>query len=514
MILNRIQTCSGIIPSIVWITVFLCAPIHTCYGKPTITINKETTYVTEPVDSEGRVDYVAALNERMRQGVTPENNANVLIWQALGPKVSSFTPSPKFFEMMGIKQPLEKGEYFTQAKDSLGLQLNQTTRWAWTEKEHPDVAKWLQQNEKQLALIEEASKRTHFYFPIVPESTDLNTPRLMATLFPTIVEFRGFAVAMKSRAMLKLGAKNFEAAWKDLQTLHRLGLLVAQGPYLIDAIVGLSFISMANEGELILLSVALPSAKQARAWLEETSRLGELPKFSDKWEIGERLMNLDLLQSIAHGYQHLSIYTSNNEVKIMEQSSQGNVDWDPAFRKVNQQIDRVYTILQLPSYRERAAATRMRYEKEKELSGKIKATDPKTTLQLDPKSRGDLIGDAFWLINNDPLLNYDYAEFRSRQLRRNSQIALALTVYKAEQGKYPAQLADLAPNYLKQVPDDLFSGKPLIYKPSKKGYLLYSVGKNGNDDGGEGGQGLLQLDEKDDLVVRMPMRKPKKVEEE
>ena len=34
------------------------------------------------------------------------------------------------------------------------------------------------------------------------------------------------------------------------------------------------------------------------------------------------------------------------------------------------------------------------------------------------------------------------------------------------------------------MPLDFFSGKPLIYRASKKGYLLYSVGVNGKDDGG------------------------------
>src|ERR1700724_174995 len=53
------------------------------------TISKETTYVTGPVDKDGYIDYAAALNERLRQGVTPENNANVLIWKALGPHPKS-----------------------------------------------------------------------------------------------------------------------------------------------------------------------------------------------------------------------------------------------------------------------------------------------------------------------------------------------------------------------------------------------------------------------------------------
>jgi hypothetical protein len=39
---------------------------------------------------------------------------------------------------------------------------------------------------------------------------------------------------------------------------------------------------------------------------------------------------------------------------------------------------------------------------------------------------------------------------------------------------------------LRQIPGDVFSGKPLIYRPNENGYLLYSVGINGKDEGGVG----------------------------
>ena len=60
---------------------------------------------------------------------------------------------------------------------------------------------------------------------------------------------------------------------------------------------------------------------------------------------------------------------------------------------------------------------------------------------------------------------------------------------------------ELAPTYLKKIPDDLFSEKPLIYRPEDKGYLLYSVGINGMD---EDGRGYGDEPRGDDLSVRMP----------
>src|SRR5262245_14343689 len=66
------------------------------------TVSKETTYVTEPLDKDGYIDYAAALNERLRQGVTPANNANVLLWKAIGPHPEGTTMPPEFFVWLGI----------------------------------------------------------------------------------------------------------------------------------------------------------------------------------------------------------------------------------------------------------------------------------------------------------------------------------------------------------------------------------------------------------------------------
>jgi hypothetical protein len=56
---------------------------------------------------------------------------------------------------------------------------------------------------------------------------------------------------------------------------------------------------------------------------------------------------------------------------------------------------------------------------------------------------------------------------------------LALRCYQSEQGHPPARLDDLATNYLSHVPEDPFSGQPLVYRPQGTNWLLYSVGPSG-----------------------------------
>lgn len=63
--------------------------------------------------------------------------------------------------------------------------------------------------------------------------------------------------------------------------------------------------------------------------------------------------------------------------------------------------------------------------------------------------------------------------------------ALAVERYRrANGGAVPASLQMLVPVSLRAVPDDPFSGKPLIYTPTPGDYRIYSVDTNRTDDGG------------------------------
>jgi hypothetical protein len=70
--------------------------------------------------------------------------------------------------------------------------------------------------------------------------------------------------------------------------------------------------------------------------------------------------------------------------------------------------------------------------------------------------------------------------------RRLAAAALAVRWYAAEHaGALPARLADLVPDYLPSVPlDPLADAKPLGYVANSERPVVYSVGENGNDDGG------------------------------
>jgi hypothetical protein len=62
--------------------------------------------------------------------------------------------------------------------------------------------------------------------------------------------------------------------------------------------------------------------------------------------------------------------------------------------------------------------------------------------------------------------------------------ALAIEKHRLAEGRLPETLEELVPKYLEAVPMDPFDGKPLRYKRLEKGYTIFSVGEDGEDNGG------------------------------
>ncbi|MFC1737024.1 hypothetical protein ACFL1X_12980 [Candidatus Hydrogenedentota bacterium] len=63
-----------------------------------------------------------------------------------------------------------------------------------------------------------------------------------------------------------------------------------------------------------------------------------------------------------------------------------------------------------------------------------------------------------------------------------ARIALALNRYKQDSGEYPEELAKLVPQYLEEIPLDMFTGKEMLYYRDGESYVLYSVGVNEKSD--------------------------------
>jgi hypothetical protein len=101
--------------------------------------------------------------------------------------------------------------------------------------------------------------------------------------------------------------------------------------------------------------------------------------------------------------------------------------------------------------------------------------------------------------------------FQAETGRRMTVIAIALKRYQLKHGQFPETLEDLTPEFLPAELLDPMSGKPFHYHREGAGdFLLYSVGNDGVDDGGDatnatGGKSLYWAHGKD-WVWPQPVR--------
>lgn len=67
---------------------------------------------------------------------------------------------------------------------------------------------------------------------------------------------------------------------------------------------------------------------------------------------------------------------------------------------------------------------------------------------------------------------------------RMAATALAVEQYRNRNGIVPEELEQLTPDFIAEEPEDPFNGLSLRYQRTEKGYLIYSIGPDLNDDGG------------------------------
>jgi hypothetical protein len=197
---------------------------------------------------------------------------------------------------------------------------------------------------------------------------------------------------------------------------------------------------------------------------------------------------------------------------VNDAANAGYVDWDRVLNAGNARFDRIVAALRKPTLAQRKAAfAKLDFGGQRQVDLLTSLLKPGRQLSAkEQRTVSELINQMFCGTFTDGLSNMGNAESRCLTLRNLTKMALALAAYRAEHSAYPAKLSDLAPSYLAAVPKDLFGDGDLHYVPQDGGYLLYSVGFNGQDDGGKGMEDRSDGHEHerwDDIAIRITAKK-------
>lgn len=497
-----------------------------------LVVSKETTFITGPVRPDGSINYIAALNERYSEGVTPENNGAVLFWQAMGSSNIPAEDRQEFFKLLGIQPLAEEGDYFVplakfveergeslkETKEvevqSKPLPENWIDRWMvamsrpWSREEFPLLAQWLEANEGPLALVTDASLREHWFHPLVPEDG-----MLIGALLPASSASREMARTLVARAMLRAHSGQLEEAWQDIMACHRLARLVGGGPTLIDGLVGFVIDSMACEADQSLLQHAALSLAPLEKMRGDLDQLPPFPAMVEKLDAAERFSLLDCALNVARSdrgplneiLNGLGNGNGANGQTAIDPDLIVTADWNIVLRIGNAWFDRLVAAFRLPDHaQQRAALEQLDWDLEQLGKGAGGFAGTIRSMLSDPQgAASQRVGDIFVTMLMPATLAAHAAEMKCEIRFVLAKLGFALAEYRVKHETYPETLADLVPKYVTKIPKDCFADGELHFERREDGYVLYSVGINGKDDGGSADSAKDQ----DDLAIRVPAEK-------
>ncbi len=486
----------------------------------TFTVSMGTTYITGPLDEHGRLDFIAAINEHAAKGVTVDNNAAVKLWQAMGPLSIDEQDRASFFKLLGSRPPADEGSFFVPLRRYLTVSLpdlpdgevdqileQQSAAVAanWTREQYPRIADWLDSNRASLEIVVEATTRPRYFSPYVGKQM----------IDPATGSHRYFARALAARALLQIQEGNAELAWRDIMACYRLARLVGSGQGLSNNMSALGIDGIARRASIYFFCDSRRTVEQIRQCRTDLSRLPPLPRLAVNLEFSARLQLLGNSVLSQGGPEPLETLLSlwggpEGPGKTLARLAQTEpVAWDLVLKDVNRDVDALVRVARVEEP-QLSDAHKAYVQRRAALAHRIQSNDELRDYLSNAASRESALAELISSVLSDLVMPAMHAsleaEARGRAANQVASIVFAVCAFRAENGRIPSSLQQLVPKYLPTLPVDRFSGRPARYLPTADGYLIYSVGPNGKDEGGKH-RGDAPDYRGDDIRIRVPLDK-------
>ncbi len=342
---------------------------------------------------------------------------------------------------------------------------------------------WLDQNVPAIAAVREGAKKEDCEFPLLKAPGE----PMMNLLLPHLSTMRSLARLLVIQGKYLESQGKYREALDNYFLIGRMGYHVSKEPILISGLVGVACDSIAARAiESYLLRNRLDAA--TLAYLRD--RFDVLGGAANNYDIaisGEKAFSLLALDDLFRHPENLSWFLGSEGQRL------------PQLKQVAAR-----GLIYLPGLRAMMKTDIRRYWDWMDEWNRL----PDHVAFRPENQRADKIVDEMpaWSLGKMllPALSRARLAFvRVKAVKAVLAAELALETYHAKNGAYPQNL-DEVKSVFGQVPLDPFINEPVKYRRVEKGYIVYSVGENLTDDGGEGDMSGRQ----NDIVGRCPLPKP------
>ncbi|MBU6399241.1 MAG: hypothetical protein KGS61_02895 [Verrucomicrobia bacterium] len=333
--------------------------------------------------------------------------------------------------------------------------------------------------------------------PIV--QVDLPYNQGAACLLPHLAEFKGAALDLSATTILLLHQRQPDQAWIPLLALARFPKVWRGEPFLICQLVRAAITAIAVETVWEALEYPGWSDRQLaelqKVWQSFSLTDALAPSLAMERAVGRQAVSrardsrteFDKLTSTGGGSPGIRLTLDSFLQNLVEDPA--NALAAPVFYRLwkwswSYQEQRWYDqVCQCAVQDARRVSAGASFRQLRQWT----ATEKSTLDHECPRRPFYVLPRAF--SQRDPenmFLGYFRKILRVETERQMVVAAIALERYRRQHGAWPATLDQLVPEFLPTVPRDCMDGRPLRYRLRPDGtFLLYSIGDNGQDDGGD-----------------------------
>jgi hypothetical protein len=425
---------------------FACLVLYLAWflsGKPNIT-----------------VDYVAELNRIVRP--TADESLNAAPFYNKAVQLYEEKASDEITELLGTKY----NEVTTKQKET--------------------IERWLNENDEIFDSVVGGTQKPYYW-----QNYESKTGEVISVLMPNLAGFRKIAKALRWRAWLSAEKGLYDEALENAMVCYRLGQHIKKGDkVLIEQLVGIAIEALALQTVRDIISEQKTDSAALAALQQDLEQITADESFVISVKT-ERLFMYDEIQRcftedrLGHGHIYLPRVAALIEMTENERGDKGG--WfDSFFPGLVYYLRCGGLIFIHPNKEETLRTANKFYDYFERLAVKSGAQMKVEREAIDARFE-KLFGRNVLMRTLAPALRrvIEQSNCNSTEVRATVAV-VAILRYQQDTGSYPESLEELiTAGYLEELPLDSFSDKPLVYQKTDGDFILYSVGRNCIDDGGQ-----------------------------
>lgn len=349
------------------------------------------------------------------------------------------------------------------------------------EAEHQAIEGWVQFCADSLNLITQGTEKPYCWQQYKTSGSSDDDGSMMGVLLPNLTKVRNLTRALCFRAQIQAARGEYSSAFDDLIICYKFGRLTGQGEKsIIEQLVGIGIQAAVAQRIREILS-HYPVGVEELAVLQADFTEAQAGQEFQIWLLFEKLAMYDEIQRcftedrLGGGHLYLkrlpimvTLVTGKDSSEILPEALAVRIlFFHPNKAQTRQNADEFYNFFEETSKMSPAELKHKSIDLNKQVASMVK-------------------GNVFLNIWARELGAVYRTIYRVKADVQSVPVIIAALRFKIDKGQYPEDMAELQRfGYIKEIPIDPFSDKPLVYKKTDNNFILYSVGLNFKDDGGQ-----------------------------